>query len=486
MRKLATWALAFVFILSFALPQNMASAAGTVKLVVDGVEVEGYEQAFMSHGDVLIPIENLFTEAGYKVSKDKSGKVSVTNTYLTVDFNASAGSIEVNGTKADTTFPLTLKNYGNYVSGEFLSTLEGFEVEVSEDEQTVSVTTNRVKDLDKFLEKMMTADLKSYSAKMKLDQKMESSEEPNSISMIMDMDMDITQEPMAIHMKQKMTSDIGGEKEDFTTESYMTEEEFYQYDGDKWINYGSDFGLGLDAGTALDPTAQLEMAKMFMKGVHVFEYDDVYIMVQTLTTEDLNELMGEALSLIGTTLGGMDIPLEEISSETKAEEAVEVTAEESKEEATEEAVTVEENKETTEENEPAKEDAKASEATKETVTAEENKETTKENEPTTEESVLEGDFSLDALGLEIEEMYFVTTIDKKTLFPQDTKGTTKISMTIDDVTVKIVQTVTGTMSNFNAVKAIVIPEEVKKNAISLEDYMKELEAELETELKAAE
>lgn len=478
MRKLATWALAFVFILSFAMPQNMASAASNVKLVVDGVEVEGYEQAFMSHGDVLIPIENLFTEAGYKVSKDKSGKLSVTNTYLTVDFNASAGSIEVNGEKADTTFPLTLKNYGNYVSGEFLSTLEGFEVEVADDEQTVSVTTNRVKDLDKFLEKMMNADLKSYSAKMNLDQKMESSEEPKSMNMIIDMDMDVTQEPVAIHMKQKMTADIDGEKEEITSEAYMTEKEFYQYDGNKWINYGSEMGLGLEAGATLDPTAQLEMAKMFMKGVHVFEYDDVYVMVQTLTTEDLKELMDEALSLIGSTLGGLEIP-------AVSEEAVEVTAEEAKVEATEEAVTVEENKETTEQNEPAKEDAKASETTEEAVTAEENKETTEENEPATEETVLDGDI-LGALGMEIEEMFFVTTIDKKTLYPQDMKGTTKISMTIDDVTVKIVQTLTGTMSNFNAVKAIVIPEDVKKEAISFEDYMKELEAELEKELQAAE
>ncbi|MCG3089010.1 DUF6612 family protein [Sporosarcina cyprini] len=440
MRKLATWALAFIFILSFALPQSNASAASNMKLVVDGEVVEGIEQPFMSQGEVLIPIENLFTKAGYQVSKDKTGKLSVTNTYLSVDFDATAGSVTVDGKKTDTPFPLTLKNYGNYVSGTFLSKLEGFDLKVSDDKRTVSVTTNRVKDLDKFLKKMMNADLKSYSAKMTLDQKMESTDDPDVIGMLMDMEMDVTQEPVAIHMKQTVSTDFGGEKDEFTSESYMTEKEFYQYDGDRWIAYGNDFGLGADVGATLNPTAQFELAKMFLKGVHVFEYDDVYVMVQTITTEDLNEMLGEALSLIGSALGGLEISEEALTEDSVTEEAV-----------VEEAVT----------------------------------ESTEAEDATADETVLDEDI-FSALGIEIEEMYFVTTIDKKTLFPQDMKGTTKISMTIDDVTVKIVQTLTGTMSNFNAVKAIVIPEDVKKEAISFEDYMKELEAELEKELQAAE
>ena len=120
MKKIATWVLAFVFALSFALPHGSAAVKSSeMKFVVDGVEVTSYEQPFMSHNQVLIPVEDLFKEAGYKVSKDKSGKVSATNTHLTVDFNAAASSIEVNGKKADTEFPLTLQNAGNYVSGEF-------------------------------------------------------------------------------------------------------------------------------------------------------------------------------------------------------------------------------------------------------------------------------------------------------------------------------------------------------------------------------
>ncbi len=139
-----------------------------MKLVVDGVEVGGYEQAFVSHEQVLIPVENLFNEAGFKVSKNPAGKLSVTNTYLTVDFNAAANTINVNGKKADTEFPLTLQNAGNYITSEFLATLEGFEVEVSEDEKTVNVTTNRV-DAAAFLAKTATLDLKSSSLNVTLE-----------------------------------------------------------------------------------------------------------------------------------------------------------------------------------------------------------------------------------------------------------------------------------------------------------------------------
>ena len=81
MKKLATWAISFVFILSFVLPQGTAFAkSDAVTLYVDGVEVEGYEQAFMSNDQALLPIEDLFREAGFKVSKDESGTVNVTNT----------------------------------------------------------------------------------------------------------------------------------------------------------------------------------------------------------------------------------------------------------------------------------------------------------------------------------------------------------------------------------------------------------------------
>ena len=60
MKKLATWVLAFVFVLSFALPHGTTFAkSDAVTLYVDGVEVEGYEQAFISNGQALLPVEKL-------------------------------------------------------------------------------------------------------------------------------------------------------------------------------------------------------------------------------------------------------------------------------------------------------------------------------------------------------------------------------------------------------------------------------------------
>ena len=74
----------------------------TLNWTVDDVEVEGNVQPLMLHDKVLIPVEKLFNEAGFKVSTDESGKVNVTNTHLTVDFDAAAGEIKVNGEKATT------------------------------------------------------------------------------------------------------------------------------------------------------------------------------------------------------------------------------------------------------------------------------------------------------------------------------------------------------------------------------------------------
>lgn len=216
MKKLATLVIALVFVLSFALPQGSAFAqSDAVTVYVDGVEVKGYEQAFVSHDQVLLPVEDLFNEAGFKVSKDsKSGAVNVSNTYLTVDFKASASTIEVNGKKADTQFPLTLQNYGNYISGEFLATLEGFEVEVAEDQKSVNVTTNRLaeEEVAALLAKSAAVELDSFSTKMTMDMKMESSLEEEAIDMKMDITMDQIMDPMSLYTLTKMSTNFAGEK----------------------------------------------------------------------------------------------------------------------------------------------------------------------------------------------------------------------------------------------------------------------------------
>ena len=454
MKKIATWALAFVFALSFALPHGSAAAqSSAMKFVVDGVEVTSYEQPFISHDQVLIPVEDLFKEAGYKVSKDKSGKVNVTNTHLTVDFNAAASSIKVNGKKADTEFPLTLQNAGNYVSGEFLATLEGFEVEVSEDKKTVNVTTNRVQDVPAFLEKMLAADLKSYSSKMILDQKMETSSELGSIDMLMDIEMNVIQDPIALYMLSKMTINLEGEKTEDVSETYFTKDGFFQKTGDKWVKFDDAMTEGLlQASIAqADPMAQLELMKKFTKGIHIFEYEDIYVMTQTLTNEEFGEMMEDAMSL----LTGMLSP-------GATEDSIEVTVEGT--EVTEATETVKTTEDTT-----VKVEATEVEAVEEEVTEE------------TAEVVIEEELEdiFTDLAINIEEYYVVTTIDKKTLFPINTSGTTHMTMGVDEDTISIKQLITGTFSDYNAVKEIKIPADVIKNAISMEEYIKQLELEFE-------
>ena len=70
MKKLAIWALAFTFLLSFALPYGAGSAQSyALNWTVDDVEVEGNLQPFMLNDKVLIPVEKLFKEAGSKFQK---------------------------------------------------------------------------------------------------------------------------------------------------------------------------------------------------------------------------------------------------------------------------------------------------------------------------------------------------------------------------------------------------------------------------------
>jgi len=452
MKKIVTWALAFVFALSFALPQGSAATqSSAMKFLVDGVEVTSYEQPFMSHEQVLIPVEDLFKEAGYKVSTDKSGKVNVTNTHLTVDFNAAGKSIEVNGKKANTEFPLTLKNAGNYVSGEFLATLEGFDVEVSEDQKAVNVTTNRVQDVAAFLKKSAAADLKSVSSALKMDLTMESSlAENEAINMKMDMKMDQINEPLSMYAVTKTSANLAGEAIEDISSMYVTEEGSFQQIGDVWIKLDDELTKGLvDLSSRPDLLAQLEeLQNKFTKGVNIYEYEDVYVMTQTISNEEFATMMEEVTTLLlGSGLTETIVP-EDVK-------ATPVTEEEAKTEETTET--------------------KAIEATEEAVV----EEAVTDADVVIEEEASEDVLGLDGLEFNIEEFYVVSTIDKKTLFPLDTSAIATITMTVDGDTISIKLLLAGTFSDFNAVKEIKVPADIIKKAISMEEYMKQLELEFE-------
>lgn len=467
LRKLATWALAFVLVLSFAWPSMTASAEdGTLKLVVDGVEVEGYEQPFTSQGKVLIPVDDLFKEAGFNVTKEAPGKLNVTNSYLTLDFDIADQQISVNGKATNEVFPLTLRNYGNYISTDFLDSLEGFDVTVSEDEQTVNVTTNRVQDVDAFLEKLMGADLKSYEANLTLDQSMEATgSEEFSMNMLMDMAMSMTTEPIALHMTSKMTMDAGEESEEVTTEAYFTEDGFFQSNGEEWTKLPAELSdVMLEAfKTQVDPVAQLQLVKAFMKGIHVFEYDDVYIITQTMTNEEFKTMMNDAMALFSGLLPeGVDSIITEGTVVEEATEEEAVTEEAVEEAATEEGTV-------TEEDVAAEGEATTEEETEDAVADEE------AVEESLEDVEMDMGSILDMLNINIDKYYVVTVVDKATLFPQSTSGTTVITMSMDGETITIKQLINGVFSKFNDVKAIKVPAEVIEKAVELD--FSEIEAE---------
>ena len=133
--------------------------------------------------------------------------------------------------------------------------------------------------------------------------------------------------------------------------------------------------------------------KKFTKGIHIFEYEDIYVMTQTLTNEEFGEMMEDAMSL----LTGMLSP-------GATGDSIEVTVE-----GTEVTETVKTTEETT-----VKVEATEVEAVEEEVTEE------------TAEVVIEEELEdiFTDLAINIEEYYVVTTIDKKTLFPIKTSGTT--------------------------------------------------------------
>ncbi|MCG7336526.1 copper amine oxidase N-terminal domain-containing protein [Sporosarcina sp. ACRSM] len=477
MKKLATWALAFILLLSFAFPQDTASAQSyALNWTIDDVEVTGNDQPFLFNDKVLIPIEKLFEEVGFKVSKDESGKVHVTNNHLTIDFDAAAGEIKVNGEKANAEFPLTDRNGGNYISTEFLAQLEGFSAKVAADHQSVAIQTNRVLDVPAFLEKAMDANLNSQSANLTIDLEMASSLDEETMKMLMAIQSDDILDPFSSHSISTMSmTDSEGFAFEEVSETYITEDGFFQKMGDTWIKYDDEMAEFMQQITSAQEMLlpQLEeLQQKFTTGINIYEYDDVYVMTQSLTTDELKEMLKEASSLFSELLPVMGT--EEVSIEviaTEAEEIEEVTLEN---EVTEE-VTAEEAKEET-----------VVEAVDDETTTEENT-----NEATEEEAVIdevifeEGDFDaiFDSLGLQLEEFYFVSNYDKETLFPLDLSGNAHITMAMGEDSFSMKMILSGAFSNFNAVEEIKVPEEVIQNAITMEEYFEQLEAEFEAEFE---
>ena len=387
---------------------------------------------------------------------------------MTVDFKASASVIEVNGKKADTQFPLTLQNYGNYISGEFLATLEGFEVEVSEDQKTVNVTTNRVEDVAAFLAKSAAVDLNSFSSTMTIDQQMESPLESEVIHTLIDMQTSFIQNPLSVYTISNISMDIDGAPETEVFESYITKDGFFSKFGDTWVQFDDEVTTSsLDTPAQGDPFTQIEFLQNFTKGIHIFEYDDIYVMTQTLTNEEFGEMIEAAISSAIDLLPGL-LVLETTDTGDVSEDIIlshPLTTDSELENVTADIVLLEDGATTT--------DAIIlEELTKEELTFE-----------LTEEELAEFegiDGLFDAPTINVEQYYLVMTFDKETLVPLTTSGITHLTIDMGEDSLTIKQNITGAYSDFNAVKEFTVPADVIENVISIDDYFNSLiELELE-------
>ena len=117
----------------------------------------------------------------------------------------------------------------------------------------------------------------------------------------------------------------------------MTEEGYFQQIGDVWVKYDDELTEGLlDIANQEDLLAQLEaLQPKFIDGLNIYEYDDVYVMTQTISNEEFGAMMEEVMGL----LLGSEFAEEAIDVDATEEEATEVEATE--EAVTEEAVTEE-------------------------------------------------------------------------------------------------------------------------------------------------
>lgn len=292
MKKYAAILFTVLFLFTFGTSSRAASPG--LSLFVDGVKWDGYEQPFFSegYGQVLLPVQPVFEAAGYYVTTDESGNVRATNSFLTFEFQPRTGNITKNGKALKTKFPLTLRNAGNYVSNEFLSEIEGLEVDISEDQSAVYVKTNRVLNTSQFLEKISATKVADYTSKSKLSHRSLFSYDPNILEFTIDADVTVNHDPVALHMETAMRTNLDKLPVKHQSEVYLTDEGIYEYKEEirKWVKLE-------DVPTAefmemllpdLHPLDQLR--KGYWKGIQLYEYDEAFVFVQRLTEEDYMEM----------------------------------------------------------------------------------------------------------------------------------------------------------------------------------------------------
>lgn len=291
MRKYAI--VLFTILLTGFIGVSPKAAVQPLEFFVDGVKIEGTEQPLLGiGGQVLLPVQPLFEAAGFHVATGNSGDVQVSNSFLTLDIKSNSGAIYVNGEAVDTEFPLTRRGAVHYVSNEFLSTLEGFNVSFTKDRSTIDVKTNRSRDIGTFLDKLDAVKFTGYSSKSTLDHRTVFSYDPDTVEFTLDANLTVNEKPNALSMDTVMETKVDGKPVKQTSELYFTNKGVWEYKEDigKWVRLGDEPSLTLmetylPAPHPIDYLTRIEDNSF----LQLYDYGDVLVLVERIKDENLED-----------------------------------------------------------------------------------------------------------------------------------------------------------------------------------------------------
>ncbi|AST91635.1 MULTISPECIES: DUF6612 family protein [Sutcliffiella] len=161
-----------------------------------------------------------------------------------------------------------------------------------------------------------TAELKSYSMDMNINQKITlNDEEP--IEMKTTSKSDLTLSPLAMYQSTKMNDPTMGIE--MESETYFTEEGFFTYDPTfgEWYKFPSEFTAELIELTEMqqqNPAEQLEILKSFSDELSMTEEGNEYILTFEGNGDQYEELINATIPMMGDDMGEM---LEEVLSMMK-------------------------------------------------------------------------------------------------------------------------------------------------------------------------
>lgn len=323
MKRLALWTMIMACFVMLFSPLQAFAASSKVKVVVDDEVLNLDVAPYIKDNRVLVPVRGVFEGLGLSVKWKQSTKTAtITDGTTTIEMKLGQKTVKVNGKaiKIDTT--VSIKNNRVFIPIRFVTENTDGNVKWNQAKKTVYITTSTLdKETKEFLSKVTQAqaEMKSFSANMKIKQAMNIGGEKITADMVLDMDAVL--DPFGIYQSMKMSME-GPEGVDLTTQSYMTKDGYYVYEStsNQWIKYDDEMLGDIEelTGNQLDPKAQIELMEKFYKGVKIVENDKTYELRMSISGNGFQELLDEILSL--TDLGleedifaGMDMNINKMN-----------------------------------------------------------------------------------------------------------------------------------------------------------------------------